>query len=132
MRTSRIAVCAAVVGALALPLVSIPTASAATTVSSCETRPIPYKVHTKAVTIRSKASSKSTALGVLYRSHKFTVLKSSGKLALHHGQDHRRKGMGVRKVCLPRHGHVPGLADGPAIPLPGIRVRGPLPNGPDL
>jgi hypothetical protein len=78
MRTSRIAVSVAVLGALALPLVSIPTASAATTVSSCSAKPLPYKVHTKAVTIRSKASSKSTALGVLYRSHKFTVHKSSG------------------------------------------------------
>ncbi|MFD9327769.1 SH3 domain-containing protein [Streptomyces sp. NPDC060065] len=78
MRTSRIAVSAAVLGALALPLVSIPTASAATPVSSCSAKPLPYKVHAKAVTIRSKASSKSTALGVLYRSHKFTVHKSSG------------------------------------------------------
>ncbi|MFF4250559.1 SH3 domain-containing protein [Streptomyces sp. NPDC001663] len=78
MRTSRIAVSAAVLGALALPLVSIPTASAATPVTSCSAKPLPYKVHTKAVTIRSKASAKSTALGVLYRSHKFTVHKSSG------------------------------------------------------
>ncbi|MER5828697.1 SH3 domain-containing protein [Streptomyces mirabilis] len=78
MRTIRIAVSAAVLGALALPLASIPAASAATSASSCQAKPLPYTVHTKAVTIRSKASSKSTALGVLYRSHKFTVHKSNG------------------------------------------------------
>ncbi|MFE9601552.1 SH3 domain-containing protein [Streptomyces hokutonensis] len=78
MRTTRIAVGAAVLGALALPLVSIPTASAATTVSSCAAKPLPYTVHTKAVTIRSRASAKATALGVLYRSHTFAVHKSSG------------------------------------------------------
>lgn len=79
MRASRIAISAAVLGALALPLVSAPTASAATTVASCPAgKPLPYTVHTAAVTIRSKASSKSTAVGILYRSHKFTVTKSSG------------------------------------------------------
>ncbi|NEB01950.1 SH3 domain-containing protein [Streptomyces sp. SID13726] len=78
MRTTRIAVSAAVLGALALPLVSTSTASAAPSLSSCAAKPLPYQVHAKAVTIRSKASSKSTALGVLYRSHKFTVHKSSG------------------------------------------------------
>ncbi|AWK13125.1 SH3 domain-containing protein [Streptomyces spongiicola] len=74
-------------GALALPVLSAttanaaPVATAATAVpaSSCSSLPpLPYEVHTKAVTIRSKATTKSTAVGVLYRSHKFTVHKKSG------------------------------------------------------
>ncbi|MEN8654392.1 SH3 domain-containing protein [Streptomyces sp. 21So2-11] len=73
-------------GALALPVLSATTASAApaantatTARASCNSRPpLPYAVHTKAVTIRSKASTKSTAVGVLYRSHRFTVAKKSG------------------------------------------------------
>ncbi|MET8590454.1 SH3 domain-containing protein [Streptomyces sp. NPDC005078] len=72
-------------GALALPVLSATTASAAPAAvsaapaSSCSSLPpLPYEVHTKAVTIRSKASSKSTALGVLYKSHKFSVSKKSG------------------------------------------------------
>ncbi|MCG0285400.1 SH3 domain-containing protein [Streptomyces sp. PSAA01] len=72
-------------GALALPVLSATTASAAPAAvsaapaSSCyDQPPLPYAVHAKAVTIRSKASSKSTALGVLYKSHKFSVAKKSG------------------------------------------------------
>ncbi|MEV4449504.1 SH3 domain-containing protein [Streptomyces mirabilis] len=72
-------------GALALPVLSATTASAAPAAvsavpaSSCSSLPpLPYEVHAKAVTIRSKASSKSTALGVLYKSHKFSVAKKSG------------------------------------------------------
>ncbi|WP_406498237.1 SH3 domain-containing protein [Streptomyces sp. NBC_00846] len=85
MRSTRIAISAAMLGALALPMLSATTASAApaavsaTPASSCSSLPpLPYEVHTKAVTIRSKASSKSTALGVLYKSHKFSVSKKSG------------------------------------------------------
>ncbi|MER5215397.1 SH3 domain-containing protein [Streptomyces sp. NPDC002838] len=84
MRSTRIAISAAMLGALALPWLSAPTASAATvsivaTASSCyNLPPLPYTVHTKAVTIRSKASAKSTSLGILYRGHKFTVHKTSG------------------------------------------------------
>jgi hypothetical protein len=37
----------------------------------------PWQVDTKAVTIRSKASAKITATGVLYASHEFTARKSS-------------------------------------------------------
>ncbi|MEU6243963.1 SH3 domain-containing protein [Streptomyces sp. NPDC047024] len=72
-------------GALALPVLAATTASAAPTAataasySSCSSQPpLPYTVHTTAVTIRSKATTKSTAVGVLYRSHKFTVAKKSG------------------------------------------------------
>jgi uncharacterized protein YgiM (DUF1202 family) len=78
------AISAAMLGALALPVLSATTASAAPAVpaalaSSCSSLPpLPYEVHTQAVTIRSKATTKSTALGVLYRSHKFTVHKKSG------------------------------------------------------
>ncbi|MFG3078250.1 SH3 domain-containing protein [Streptomyces sp. NPDC048225] len=85
MRSTRIAISAAMLGALALPVLSATTASAAPTAASalsasdCYDHPyLPYAVHAKAVTIRSKASSKSTALGVLYKSHKFTVSKKSG------------------------------------------------------
>ncbi|MGQ4436627.1 MULTISPECIES: SH3 domain-containing protein [unclassified Streptomyces] len=70
-------------GALALPVLSATTATAATVTaapaSSCSSQPpLPYKVHATAVTIRSKASATSTALGVLYKSHTFTVHKKSG------------------------------------------------------
>ncbi|MEU2131792.1 SH3 domain-containing protein [Streptomyces sp. NPDC018352] len=71
-------------GVLALPVLSATTASAApiatsAPASSCSSLPpLPYEVHTKAVTIRSKATTKSTALGVLYRGHKFVVHKKSG------------------------------------------------------
>lgn len=84
MRSTRIAISAAMLGALALPALSATPASAATvptaaTAASCHNLPpLPYAVHTKAVTIRSKASLKSTALGVLYKSHKFSVSKKSG------------------------------------------------------
>lgn len=85
MRSTRIAISAAMLGALAVPMLSATTASAAPAVvaaapaSSCSSLPpLPYEVHTAAVTIRSKATTKSTALGVLYRSHKFTVHKKSG------------------------------------------------------
>ncbi|MFE1407848.1 SH3 domain-containing protein [Streptomyces sp. NPDC058770] len=71
-------------GALALPVLSATAASAApiataAPASSCSSLPpLPYEVHTKAVTIRSKATTKSSAVGVLYRGHKFTVHKKSG------------------------------------------------------
>ncbi|WP_370666661.1 SH3 domain-containing protein [Streptomyces sp. IBSBF 2507] len=74
-------------GALALPTLSATPASAATvptaataalTVSCHNLPPLPYTVRAKAVTIRSKASLQSTALGVLYKSHKFSVAKKSG------------------------------------------------------
>lgn len=85
MRSTRIAISAAMLGALALPVLSATTASAAPAAvtaapaSGCyDLPPLPYAVHAKAVTIRSKASSKSTAVGVLYKSHKFSVSKKSG------------------------------------------------------
>lgn len=85
MRSNRIALSTAMLGALALPVLSATTASAAPAAvstapaSSCSSLPpLPYEVHTAAVTIRSKATTKSTALGVLYRSHKFSVSKTSG------------------------------------------------------
>ncbi|MFB8749184.1 SH3 domain-containing protein [Streptomyces parvulus] len=87
MRSTRIAVSAALLGTLALPALSatsasaaaVPTAATAAPAVSCQyLPPLPYEVHTSAVTIRSKASASSTALGVLYRSHKFSVAKKSG------------------------------------------------------
>ncbi|MFF8481965.1 SH3 domain-containing protein [Streptomyces antibioticus] len=78
MRSTRIVISAAMLGALALPVLPATTASAMPASSCSSQPPLPYTVHTKAVTIRSKATTKSTALGVLYKSHKFTVHKKSG------------------------------------------------------
>ncbi|MFI1183604.1 SH3 domain-containing protein [Streptomyces sp. NPDC020799] len=83
MRSSRVAACAAVLGALSLPLASATVASAAPaaapTASAVDChRPGPWVVGTRAVTIRSKATTQSTAVGVLYQGHQFTVHKSSG------------------------------------------------------
>ncbi|GLW47535.1 hypothetical protein Stsp02_31970 [Streptomyces sp. NBRC 14336] len=83
MRSTRIAISAAMLGALALPMLSTAPASAApaaaTIVAPCpDLPPLPYTVHASAVTIRSKATTKSTAVGVLYKSHKFTVHRKSG------------------------------------------------------
>ncbi|MDN3265662.1 SH3 domain-containing protein [Streptomyces sp. CSDS2] len=80
MRATRIAVSTVLLGALALPIASATTATAAPVnalTQSC-TDPGPWIVGTKAVTIRSKASVKSTAVGILYRGHKFTVHRTSG------------------------------------------------------
>ncbi|MEU9748358.1 SH3 domain-containing protein [Streptomyces niveus] len=72
-------------GVLALPATAASAATAAPASAPvnavaerpCE-RPGPWVIGTKAVTIRSKATTKSTAVGVLYRGHKFTVHKTSG------------------------------------------------------
>jgi uncharacterized protein YgiM (DUF1202 family) len=83
MRTRRITVTAAVLGALALPLLSAPAAQALSPAAapasprSCE-RPGPWVIGTKAVTIRSKATTKGTALGILYKGQSFAVHKTSG------------------------------------------------------
>lgn len=82
MSVRHIAVLAATAAAVSLPLLSAPAATAApqsvataVPASSCTANPyLPWAVHgTNAVTIRSKATTHSTALGVLYKSHKFTV-----------------------------------------------------------
>ncbi|WP_405749026.1 SH3 domain-containing protein [Streptomyces sp. NBC_01411] len=83
MSARRIAVLAATAAAVALPLLSAPAATAAPTAASktvwsCPDKPtLPYTLHANAVTIRSKATTKSTAVGVLYKSHKFTVHKTT-------------------------------------------------------
>ncbi|MCC2276205.1 SH3 domain-containing protein [Streptomyces sp. ET3-23] len=85
MRATRIAISTAILGALALPMVWATTATAAAAsapsraVASrpCD-RPGPWVIGTQAVTIRSKASARSTAVGVLYRGHSFSVRTSSG------------------------------------------------------
>ncbi|MEE1797376.1 SH3 domain-containing protein [Streptomyces sp. JV176] len=85
MRSTRIAISAALLGALALPALSATTATAAPVsapnsapaAGPCD-RPGPWVIGTKAVTIRSKASAASTSVGILYRGHKFTVHKTSG------------------------------------------------------
>ncbi|MEU6331568.1 SH3 domain-containing protein [Streptomyces sp. NPDC047049] len=83
MSARRIAVLAATAAAVALPVVSAPAATAAPAHASSSATSVkaygecdrvgPYKLHAKAVNIRSKASSSSTKLGVLYKSHKFKV-----------------------------------------------------------
>ncbi|WP_329558854.1 SH3 domain-containing protein [Streptomyces uncialis] len=88
MRSTRFAVCAAAFGALAFPLAAAPTATAAAPTAApaifaehghrpCD-RPGPWVIGTKAVTMRSKATTKSTAVGILYRGQSFTVHKTSG------------------------------------------------------
>lgn len=93
MRSTRIVIPVALLGVLALPATAATAATAApasspvTALASasstalaerpCE-RPGPWVIGTKAVTIRSKATTKSTAVGVLYKGHKFTVHKTSG------------------------------------------------------
>ncbi|WTP97763.1 SH3 domain-containing protein [Streptomyces anulatus] len=82
MRITRVVADTAVCAALALPAVTATAANAAVpgdiaASASCR-KADPYKAHgTSAVTIRSKALSKSTAVGALYRSHKFTVHKKT-------------------------------------------------------
>ncbi|MEU4176462.1 SH3 domain-containing protein [Streptomyces sp. NPDC026589] len=82
MRITRVVAATAACAALTLPAVTATAANAAVpsgipASASCR-KAEPYKVHgTSAVTLRSKASSKSTAVGVLYRSHKFTVHKKA-------------------------------------------------------
>ncbi|AIA06674.1 SH3 domain-containing protein [Streptomyces noursei] len=84
MRSTRIAISAAMLGALALPIAAASSATAAPAsapaqaLSSQCNRLGPWVIGTKAVTIRAKATTKSTALGLLYKGHKFTVTKSSG------------------------------------------------------
>ncbi|MBP5935403.1 SH3 domain-containing protein [Streptomyces acidiscabies] len=71
-------------GTLALPVLAAAPAGAApaalpSITTGCEDLPpLPYWVHTKAVTIRSKPTTRSTALGVLYNTHRFTVSRTSG------------------------------------------------------
>ncbi|MFF4363441.1 SH3 domain-containing protein [Streptomyces sp. NPDC001604] len=86
MRSTRIAISAALLGALALPLplaftttASAAPAQAPSVIDPTCTKPGPWTLSTKAVTIRAKASVNSEALGILYRGHKFTVHKTSGK-----------------------------------------------------
>lgn len=114
MRSTRIAISAAMLGALALPVLSATTASAApiataAAASNCPTLPpLPHEGHTKAVTIRSKATTKSTAVAALYRSHKFTVHKTSGNW-LYITDRNTGAQRRVRHVRLPRLPHVSGL-----------------------
>ncbi|MGK4906451.1 SH3 domain-containing protein [Streptomyces albus] len=85
MRASRLTLCAAMIGALALPTFAATSANAApqsaptTAITRSCHDPGPWVVGTKAVTIRSKPSKKSTSVGILYRGHKFSVHKTRGK-----------------------------------------------------
>ncbi|MEJ8654802.1 SH3 domain-containing protein [Streptomyces sp. MS1.AVA.3] len=80
---ARIGVLAATTAAIALPVITAPAASAApaahtapasTSVAQGECdREGPWKVHAKAVKLRSKPSTKGSVLGILYKNHKFKV-----------------------------------------------------------
>ena len=82
MRSTRIVLSAAVLGALALPL-ALPASATASApaalpaIRDCD-RPGPWVIGTRAVTIRARATVNSTARGILYRGHSFTVHRSSG------------------------------------------------------
>ncbi|MET8218790.1 SH3 domain-containing protein [Streptomyces hirsutus] len=85
MRSSRMALSAAVIGVLALPIVSATAATAAPAsvpstmpaARACD-RPAPWSVDTQAGVIRPEASAKSTRLGILSRGDRFTVHKTDG------------------------------------------------------
>ncbi|MFJ9900740.1 SH3 domain-containing protein [Streptomyces sp. NPDC091280] len=86
MRSTRMAISAAVLGVLALPVASASAATAAPASAatalpavSCSSNPyLPWAVHgTSAVTIRAKATTASTAVGILYKKHRFTVHKTT-------------------------------------------------------
>ncbi|MGW5679733.1 SH3 domain-containing protein [Streptomyces sp. NPDC003860] len=91
MRSARTtAISVAVLGLLAVPLTTAPTAQAApqaapqaaeasTPASSGCLRPGDWYITTKALTIRSKATTNSTALGVLYDHQYFVVHQKYGK-----------------------------------------------------
>ncbi|MDQ1031419.1 hypothetical protein QF035_009001 [Streptomyces umbrinus] len=74
MFARRTAVLIATAAAVVVPLLSAPAATAAPTAASktvwsCPDKPpLPYTLHANAVTIRSKASTKTTAVGVLCKS----------------------------------------------------------------
>ncbi|MFI8091545.1 hypothetical protein ACIF9R_25030 [Streptomyces sp. NPDC086080] len=70
MSARRAAVLATPAAVVALPLLSAPAATAAPKTGwSCpDNPPLPYTLHASAVTIPSKATTKSTAVGVLYKS----------------------------------------------------------------
>lgn len=115
MRSTRIAISAAMLGALALPVLSATTASAApiataAAASNCPTLPpLPHEGHTKAVTIRSKATTKSTTGRSALPQPQVHRAQDERQLALHHGPEHRRPETGLRHVRLPRRPHVSGL-----------------------
>ncbi|MFD7017534.1 SH3 domain-containing protein [Streptomyces sp. NPDC059928] len=84
MLSTRMSISVVMLGVVALSLPTAHAASAATapaptaTVWPCTQQPSTWVIGTKAVTIRSQATAKSTARGVLYQGHVFTVHKTSG------------------------------------------------------
>jgi len=81
VRFTRAALCAVALASVAIPATAS-AASAATTapatvplVRACD-RPGPWTISTSAVKIRKSPSTSSTAVGVLYKGHRFTVHSS--------------------------------------------------------
>lgn len=85
MRLTRTALCTAALGTLALPMAGAAAASAAPatapasvpSIRDCD-QPGDWTIGTRAVTIRSRATTHSTALGILYQGHRFTVRATRG------------------------------------------------------
>ncbi|MFJ5951432.1 SH3 domain-containing protein [Streptomyces noursei] len=84
MSARRLAMLAATAAAVAVPVLAAPAATAAPAAApasaptakaaygSCN-KVGPWKIHTSAVKLRAKPTTHSTALGLMYRNHKFTV-----------------------------------------------------------
>jgi hypothetical protein len=81
VRARRIAVSAAIAAAIAVPVLTAPAATAATPTAAVADRPCdrvgPWTNHASAVNLRSRATTNSTKVGVLYKSHKFKVHSTS-------------------------------------------------------
>ncbi|OAR26731.1 hypothetical protein A8W25_31080 [Streptomyces sp. ERV7] len=85
MRFTRTALCTAALAALAIPATATAASAAPATTATASTlltrdcdQPGEWAIGTRAVTIRSRATTHSTALGILYRGHRFTVHSTRG------------------------------------------------------
>ncbi|MEU8543182.1 SH3 domain-containing protein [Streptomyces sp. NPDC048717] len=82
MRINRAALAVLALATLVIPgsaaTASATTAPAALPLARACDQPGPWMIGTSAVNIRSRATTSSTVVGVLYKSHRFTVHSSSG------------------------------------------------------
>ncbi|MET9374015.1 SH3 domain-containing protein [Streptomyces sp. NPDC002992] len=83
MRFARTALCAVALASVAIPAATTVAAAATAAPASlplvrdCD-RPGPWTIGTSAVNIRKSPTTRSSVVGVLYRSHRFTVHSSRG------------------------------------------------------
>ncbi|MGW7303961.1 SH3 domain-containing protein [Streptomyces sp. NPDC054835] len=82
MRFTRAALCAVALASVAVPAAASAATAATTTapaavplVRDCD-RPGPWTIGTSAVKIRKSPSTSATAVGILYKGHRFTVHSS--------------------------------------------------------